>query len=94
VKIMTTERATKRAEASSGEADEPRPWLTDEDAEGWEVDATSDDQPRGRGASIFHVELDPERAAWVHTQAEAAGLTFSALFAQLIDRARAPSRGR
>ena len=93
MKAMGTQKARTLARRHASAADdEPQRWMTEKEAEGWDVDASSDDAPRGRRESAFLVALDAERAAWVHAQVEATGLSFSELFAQLIDQHRAERR--
>jgi hypothetical protein len=55
---------------------------------GWEVDATSEDQPQGPAGTVVAVDLTPEQAEWVRQGADAAGLTLAAFLRRLVDNER------
>lgn len=69
---------------------EPQPLRTPEDAEGWRV------VTRGRGKGKMprigvEVHFDDAQSAWLRTDAEPRGLTYTELVKRLVDEARAGS---
>jgi len=83
-----------RRGGSAVDAEEPRRWLTEEDAEGWRVRSRGKDAaaagvgPRKIKQSVL-VELDDEQISWLDGRAAADGLTLAGAVKQLIDQARA-----
>lgn len=70
---------------------EQRPWLTDEDAQGWRTvyRGTGQPAPPGHGVnSSVVVDLTHEQRAWLDRASRAAGLLRHQLIAKLIDDAR------
>jgi len=82
-----------RRNGSSADTEEPRPWLTEEDAEGWRVRSRGKDAaaagvgPRKIRQSVL-VELDDDEIAWLDRRAEEVGLTLAGTVKQLIEQAR------
>jgi hypothetical protein len=71
---------------------EPRPWLTDEDAQGWRVRSRGKDAARGAPRKIRQsvlIDLDDEQLAWLDRRAAQHGLTLAGAVKQLIEQARA-----
>ena len=67
---------------------EQQPWRTPEDAAGWRSVARGRHHPLGPKIRLT-VHLDDERSAWLDSEAERAGLGYSALVLRLLDEARA-----
>jgi hypothetical protein len=66
---------------------EQRPWLTEEDTNGWRTVYRGTKQRRQVRSSVL-VELTPEQRAWLDRAGKATGLLRHQLIAKLIDDAR------
>ena len=68
--------------------DEPRPWLSPEDAKGWRVVARGSGRPGKMPKIRVVVDLDDDQSAWLRHESERTGTDYISLVKRLIDEKR------
>lgn len=69
------------------------PWLSAEDADGWEPFASSDDGVPGPGRTCVTLELTSEQATWLSRLAAESGASLAGALSSVIDEAHRRAEG-
>jgi hypothetical protein len=81
------------AEPGVARSDEPQPWQSSEDAQGWRTLPRTRGQ-RGRAPLIsVTVDLDAAQSEWLRAEAKRTGLGYDELLLQLIESRRSGGAG-